>query len=379
MFAERYDTVYANVFNVQESLARGVANRLQSSLQPAAKTNVHALRGTDDVAAYDLYMKAEYLFAKRGGENLKHAVQFFDQAIARDPTFARAHAGLAMVYSILPGWTQADNSVLEKGEANARRAIELDSTLVEGRLALANTLTALGRSAEAEQEFARAVQMDPGNATGHQWRGANLTYRARGDDAIRELKVATTLDPLSAVAFSDLGFAAVGAHRWEDALAAFHEAAGLDSEMGPIYLSAGISYAEVGKVDSAVWAFDRAYKIDPQTPGTSAYRVWRYALVGKRAEAQAAFDEFNRTITGASRAGDMVVALLGLGNRGAALDALEAAAKQRWFTVTTSALGCDPTFAALKAEPRFIAVVKQLGQEICTDNAPTLIPAKAGQ
>jgi serine/threonine protein kinase/tetratricopeptide (TPR) repeat protein len=377
MFAERYDTVYANVFSVQESLARGVANRLQASLKPAAKTSVHALRGTDDVAAYDLYMKGEYLFARRGGENLKHAAQYFDQAIARDPNFARAHAGLAMVYSILPGWAQADNSVLQKGEASARRAIELDSTLVEGRLALANTLTALGRSAEAEQEFALAVAMDPGNATGHQWRGANFNYLARGDDAIRELKAATTLDPLSAVAFSDLAFAAMSAHRWADALAAFHEGTRIDPEMGPLYLTGAITYAELGKVDSAVWAFERAYKLDPETPGSTAYHVWRYAIVGKRAEAQAAFEEFNRTITGSSRAGDMVVAQLGLGNREAALAALEAAAKQRWFTVTTSALGCDPTFAAIKSEPRFIAVVKQLGQNMCADNAPPIIPPRA--
>ena len=379
MFAERYDTAYTNVFQVEEDLARGVANRLQATLKPAAKTDVHTLRGTADLAAYDLYLKGEYLFAKRGGENLRNAVQYFDQAIARDPAFARAHAGLAMVYSILPGWTQADNSVLQKGEANARRAIELDSTLVEGRLALANTLTALGRSAEAEQAFAVAVRMDPGNATGHQWRGANLNYLARGDDAIRELKMATTLDPLSAVAFSDLAFAAMAAHRWTDALAAFHEGVKLDPEMGPIYLTGAITYAEVGKIDSAVWAFDRAYKIDPETPGSTAYRVWRYALVGKRAEAQAAFEEFNRTITGSSRAGDMVVAQLGLGNREAALDALEAAAKQRWFTVTTSALGCDPTFASIQSEPRLIAVVKELGQAMCTDKAPPIIPGNAAK
>ena len=379
MFAERYDTVYANVFNVQESLAKGVANRLQASLAPAAKRDVHALRGTDDVAAYDLYMKGEYLFAKRGGENLKQAIQYFDQAIARDPTFARAHAGRAMVYSVLPSWTQADNTVLQKAEASARRAIELDSSLVEGHLALANTLSGLGRSADAEQQFARAVEMDPGSATGHQWRGANLSYQARGEDAMREGKVATKLDPLSAVAFSDLEFSSLLAHRWADALSAFHEATRIDPEIVPIYVSAGIAYAELGKVDSAEWAFDRAYEIDPTVPGTRAFRVWRYAIAGRRADAQKAFDEFNRTVTGNSRLGEMVIAQLGLGNRAAALDAIEAAAKQRSFYVTTAGLGCDPTYASLKSEPRFIVVVKQLGQVMCSDNAPLIIPAKTSR
>ncbi|MGH9424310.1 MAG: protein kinase domain-containing protein, partial [Thermoanaerobaculia bacterium] len=228
MFAERYDTAYTNVFQVEENLARGVANRLQASLKPAAKTDVHALRGTEDLEAYDLYLKGEYLFAKRGGENLKQAIRYFDQAIARDPDFARPYAGEAMAYSVLPGWTQADSTALQKGEAAARRAIELDSSLIEGRLALANILGALGRPAEAEQQFAAAVAMDPGNATGHQWRGANLIYLARADGAVSEVKQATKLDPLSAVAFSDLEFAALAAHKWRDAIDAMRGALKID-------------------------------------------------------------------------------------------------------------------------------------------------------
>jgi serine/threonine-protein kinase len=325
-------------------------------------------------------MKGEYLFAQRGGDNLKRALQYFDQAIARDPNFARAHAGRAMVYSVLPGWTEVvDNTSLQKAEESARRAIELDSTLVEGRLALANTLSALGRSAEADKQFVSALAMDPGNATGHQWRGGNLNYQARVDEAIQEGRTATKLDPLSAVAFSDLEFSLMLAHRWKESIDAFNAARKLDPGMVPIYITSGISYAELGKVDSAAWAWDQAYKLDPTISGVRSYRVWRYTLAGKPAEAQKAFEEFNRTVNGPSRLNDMVVALLGLGNRAAALDALEAAAKERSFYVATDGLGCDPTFAALWKEPRFVAVVKQLGQEMCADKAPPIIPARPGK
>jgi TolB-like protein/Tfp pilus assembly protein PilF len=378
MFAQRYDTVYSNVFAVEESLAKGVADRLEASLAPSAKRDVHALRGTDDVAAYDLYLKGEYLFALRGGENLKHAIQYFDQAIARDPNFARAHAGKAMAYSVLPGWTKSDNTVLQQGEASARRAIELDSSLVEGHLALANILSALGRSAEADQQFQAAIEMDPGNATGHQWRGANLVYQARGDEAVKEVKKATTLDPLSAVAFSDLEFSALAAHTWRESLDAMHSGLKIDPNIAQFYTTGALSYAELGKTDSAEWAWDQAYKIDPLQPNVAAYRVWRYMIAGNRAEAQKAFDEFNRTITGNSRLGDMVIAQLALGNRGAALDALEAAAKERSFYVTTAGLGCDPTYEALRTEPRFLKVVNDLGQKMCTDNVPPIIPARPG-
>ncbi len=377
MFAERYDTAYTNVFQVEESLARGVANRLQASLKPAAKRDVHALRGTDDIAAYDLYLKGEYLFAKRGGENLKQAIQYFDQAIARDPTFARAHAGRAMVYSVLPGWTQTDNSGLQKAEASARRAIELDPSLVEGHIALANTLSDLGRFAEAEQQFAAALEMDPGNATGHQWRGVNLAFLARMDDGIRVGIIATQLDPLSAVAFSDLELTYVVAHRWADAIAAFHEVLKIDPTMENTYVTAGIAYAELGKTDSAEAAWDHAYKTGPDLPGIRASHVWRYAIAGNWTEAQRAYDEVDRLVTGSSRKVDLAVANLALGNRDAALRALESAAEERSFYVTQAFLGCDPTYALLKKEPRFIAIVRDLGQVMCADDAPPMVKPSA--
>jgi eukaryotic-like serine/threonine-protein kinase len=381
MFAQRYDTVYSNVFAVEESLAKGVANRLEATLAPSAKRDVHALRGTDDVAAYDLYLKGEYLFALRGGENLKHAIQYFDQAIARDPNFARAHAGRAMVYSILPGWAQiADytgKSSLQQAEKSARRAIELDSRLVEGHLALANTLSALGESAQAEHQFVSALAMDPGSATGHQWRGSNLNYQAREDDAVREGTEATKLDPLSAVAFSDLEFTQMNAHKFADAITTFHRLIAIDSTAGSSYETAGVAFAAMGKTDSAEAEWDQIYRKDPMFPEARAYRVWRFAIAGKWADAQKAFEEFDKTITGSSRAGDMVIAELGLGNREAALSALEAVARQRSFYVATAALGCDPTYALLKSEPRFIAVVKELGQRMCSDNVLPIIPARA--
>ncbi len=377
MFAQRYDTAYTNVFQVEEGLARGVANKLQATLAPAAKRDVHALRGTDDVAAYDLYLKGEYLFALRGGENLNRSIQYFDQAIARDPNFARAHAGRAMAYSILPGWTQVDNTALQKAEKSARRAIELDPTLVEGHLGLANTLSALARSSEAEQQFVAALAMDPGNATGHQWRGGNLNLQAREDDAIREGRAATKLDPLSAVAFSDFEYTLMCAHRWADAIAAFHQVIAIDPAINSAYLNAGVAYAEMGKTDSAEWAWDKAYELGPSLPEVRAYHVWRYAIAGKWADAQKAFDEFDRTTTGSSRAGDLVFAYLGLGNREAALTALESVARQRSFYVTTSSVGCDPTYALIRSDPRFLAVVKQLGQGMCGDNVQTLIQARA--
>ena len=377
LFAQRYDTVYANVFQVQEALARGIANKLQASLTPGATTAVHALRGTDDVEAYDLFLKGQYFFAKRGRDNLNRSVDYFKRAIARDDNFARAHAGLAMVYSVLPGWAQVSGTTtLADAERSARRALAIDSTLVDGHVALANALTGLGRPAEAEQQFVVALKIDPRSATGHQWRGANLTLLGRGDEAIREGRIAVGLDPLSGVASSDLAYSLLSAQKLDDAIEVIHRLIEIDSSLTTPYWFLGLAYAFKGQPDRAAQAFDLAYRIDPIAPFVRAYRVWGFAIQGRQAEADRAFAEFDRTITGSSRQADMVVAYLGLGNREAALDALEVAAKQRSFLLATAALGCDPTYSLLRTEPRFIAVVKQFGQGMCKGSLTWPIPTR---
>ncbi len=377
LFAQRYDTVYANVFQVQEALARGVANRLRASLSPAAEQAVQAPRGTDDVEAYDLYLKGQYFFEKRGGDNLNRGIDYFKRAIARDGNFARAHAGLAMLYSILPGWTQVtDVMPLIEAERGARRALAIDSTLVEGRLALANALTGLGRPQEAEREFVVALAMDPRSATGHQWRGANLNLLGRSAEAIREGQIATELDPLSAVAWSDLGYILISARRFDDAIRAINRVIELEPALGMSYFYVGIAHTFKGQADSAARAFDEAYRADPSAPGVRAYRIWGFALKGQWSDADNAFAEFERTITGSSRHADLVIAYLGLGNRKAALAALEVAAQHGSYNVVISALGCDPTYSLLKSEPRFMAVVKQLGQGMCTGTVRWPIPQR---
>ncbi|MEP6509407.1 MAG: hypothetical protein ABJC63_14375, partial [Gemmatimonadales bacterium] len=135
---------------------------------------------------------------------------------------------------------------------------------------------------------------------------------------------------------------------------------------------------ELGKTDSAEWGWDHAYKTGPDLPGVRASRVWRYAIAGKWSEAHTAFDDVDRLVTGNSRNVDIAVASLALGNRDAALSALESAAKERSFYVTQAALGCDPTYALLKKESRFIAIVRQLGQVMCADDARPMVPARAG-
>ena len=360
----------------QDSITAAVANALHIQAGPTATTAV-AQRGTSDLDAYDLYMKGQYFFAKRGGENLRRAIDYYQRAIAKDARFGRAYAGLSMAYSVLPAFTQVSGDSLPNEAARlARQALAIDPTLAEGHLALANALSAQARPLEAEPEFVAAVARDPRNATAHQWHGDNLAILGQVDEAIREGRTAVDLDPLAAVASSDLAYSYISAGRFDEALHAARRATELDASLVYATATAGVAFAFGQKPDSAQMMFERLFRADSMAPSVRAYYVWRFALAGRWAEAEKELAAVERTITGGSRDLDLVIANVALGNSTVALDALERAARQRSFYVSTSAFGCDPTFDLLKAEPRFIAVVKQLGQGICPAKVKWPIPAR---
>lgn len=360
----------------QDSITAAVSRTLRLQAAPGA-VSAQVQRGTKDVEAYDLYLKGQHFFAKRGGDNLRRSVDYYQRAIARDSNFAQAHAGLSIVTSVLPAYVQANgDSLTIEAFRHARRALALDSSLSDAHLAMANALMVNLQPVEAVAEFEAAIARDPRNVTAHQWYGDLLTVLARSDDAIREGKSAVDLDPLSAVASNDLAYSYVSAGRYEDAVRAGHRALELDPTFGYAMYYAGMGFAFLQRPDSARAMFERLFQYDSLAPNSRAYRVWGYALGGQWPEAEAQLSALERTITGGSRDLDLAIANSALGNRDAALDALERAAKLHSFYAANTAFGCDPTFSALKTEPRFLAVLKQLGQGLCPGTPKWPIPPR---
>lgn len=368
-----------NFAAAQDSITAAVRNALH--LAAAGGGSASQQRGTNDMAAYDDYLKGQFLFAKRGGDNLLRAVAYFKRAIARDAKFARAYAGLAMVYGILPGYTQvgSTDSVAREAERFARQALAIDATVVDGRLALANALAAQAQPAEAEQEFRKALILDPRNATAHQWIGAVLNVLGRHDEAIREGRAAVDLDPLSAVARNDLAYSLVSAGRYDEALTETRRLRELDARFAFVDFYAGLAFAMGQQTDSATAAFDRFFKLDSMAPEARAMQVWRFALAADWPAAERELNALTRTIVGGSRDIDIAIASVALGDRESALAALEREGARRSYYLATLAVGCDPTFIPLRSEPRFLAVVKAAGQQTCTGPTKWPIPARPGR
>ena len=367
-----------NFASAQDSITAAVAQALH--IQPSAGTaSALAQRGTNDPEAYDLYLKGQHFFIRRGGENMRRAIDYFQRAIARDSNFARAYAGLAMLLTVMPSYVPANgDSMTIEAARLARRALAIDPTLSDGHLALADVLTIQAQPTEAEPEYLAAVAADPRNVTAHQWHGDNLMYLARTDDAIREARAAVALDPLSSVADNDLAYNLVSAGQFDEAIRAAHRALEIDSTLGYSQMYLGLGFAFAQRPDSAAQMFDRLFRGDSLLPTARGYRVWEFALAGRWPEAERELASIERMNPGGERDVDLVIANVAMGNNAAALDALEHATRTRSFYATNIAWGCDPTFGLLKSEPRFAAALKQLGQSLCVSKVKWPIPARPG-
>ncbi|PYS74517.1 MAG: hypothetical protein DMF73_03285, partial [Acidobacteria bacterium] len=151
--------------------------------------------------AYQFYLRGRFYWNKRTPEGLKKAIEQFQQAVDKDPSYALAYAGLADAYSTLPGYTATPaNEVVQKASATAARAIELDPDLAEAHASLAGTMMNFNSDpAVAEKELQRAIELNPNYPTAHHWYALLLANLGRIDEAKREIRRAQQLDPLSLI------------------------------------------------------------------------------------------------------------------------------------------------------------------------------------
>ncbi|MEP7347884.1 MAG: protein kinase, partial [Gemmatimonadaceae bacterium] len=187
LWSESYERRMADVFQVQDDIAGSIAGALRLTLGERPSPN-GPRRGTADLAAYDLYLRGRFFWNQRGAVALQRAAGYFEQAIARDPKYAQAHAGLADALGLLPiyGTTPAD-SAYPLARAAVERALALDSTLAEAHTTLGLILKSTGKWDSAGAAFRRALALDSTYATAHQWYSENLIITGRPAEAVVEL------------------------------------------------------------------------------------------------------------------------------------------------------------------------------------------------
>ena len=219
IWERQYAGKRSDLIKMQERMAGDIAQALRSTLSAADIQQV-TRQGTQNVEAYDLYLKGRYAWNVRDRAKLQAAISYFNQAIEKDPSFALAYSGLADVYSVLPNFFGNPNEDFPKSNAAARKALELDPTLAHPHAVLgANEMEFDWDFAGGEAEFKKAFALDPNDATAHQWYAERISELGRHQEALAEINEARALDPLSPVITRVMGGILVDAGQYDQAIA----------------------------------------------------------------------------------------------------------------------------------------------------------------
>ena len=220
LWAETYDRKLTDIFTVESEIAKTIADTLRAKLT-GSEERMMSKKPTANPEAYEFYLKGRFFWNKRTGVDLRKAIDYFNQAVAKDPSYALAYAGLADAYVLLSGFGAASpKDSLPEAKAAAEKGLDLDGTLGEAHASLAQALLAYDFNfARANREFRRAIELNPNYATAHHWYGESvLTPLGQFEDGVAELKRALQLDPLSVIINADVGTVLTSARRYDEAI-----------------------------------------------------------------------------------------------------------------------------------------------------------------
>jgi TolB-like protein/tetratricopeptide (TPR) repeat protein len=361
LWAEIYDRKLTDIFAVESDIAKTIADTLQAKLTGSEK-QMMAAQPTSNTEAYELYHKGRSLWEKRSGDNIPKAIAFYEQAIARDPNYALAYAGLADAYVLLPFYGSAPRrDATAKAREAARKALQLDPNLSEGHCALGKILNFDDIDLTASvREFQRAIALQPNNATAHHWYGNGpLVSLGRFEEAIAEGKRSVELDPLSPVINTDFGATLYIARRYDDAIPQLRKAVELDPTFFYSHDNLGIGLQLKGDLPGAIAEFETAKQLsdDPQ-----ALALWASAKAyagDKKAALQTLSDldkmSQHREVLAYSRA----LIYLGLNDKNEAMRQLEQSFAERDGS-DIGTIKVDPLLDSLHGDSRFEALVQKV-------------------
>lgn len=360
LWAERYERDLVDVLRLQSEVARAVAREIRVAVQPDETRRLARTRPVDP-EAYEAYLKGRHWWNKRTDAGYEEARQFFQQAIAKDPSYALAYSGLADGYS-----TPAVKGLIPPQEAysNARqaatRALELDDTLAEAHASLAYIKTFYDWDwSGAEREFKRAIELSPGYASAHQWYAILLAFLGRWDEALAEARESRQLDPLSLIINRDLGAILYLARDHDAAIEQLRKTLEIDPTFAQAYVTLGMAYLAKGRATEAVAAGEKAMALSGGDTYSLAAVGRIYGSAGKRAEALKTLEALaERSKTRYVSPFDVAQIHVGLGDHEKSLTWLERAYREK-----SAALGyvnVSPFFDSLRPDPRFQDLLRRL-------------------
>jgi DNA-binding winged helix-turn-helix (wHTH) protein/tetratricopeptide (TPR) repeat protein len=363
VWGECFDERLTDIFTVQDAIAGRLAAALVSNLTAEERLRV-ARRDTADHEAYHSYLKGRYHWNTRAEEGLKKAVQHFEQAIARDPGYALAHAGLADCYTLLgsAGYgVLPPAEALDRARAAATKALEVDPDLAEAHTSLALVKFRLDWDwGLAETEFRRAIQLSPGYASAHHFYGLYLSAMGRATEAVASLRLAQELDPLSLIIGAALARVFHFARQYERAFEQCLKTLEMDPQFAEAHMNLALVYVQRSMFAEAVERLQRATATAGRRPLMQAILGYVHGLSGDVDQARRTLDELG----GLAAEGRipmlyLVYPCIGLGETERAFELLETAYRERSGLLVF--LKVEPIFDTLRADPRFEDLLRRMG------------------
>ncbi|MBL8212067.1 MAG: hypothetical protein JNK87_15225 [Bryobacterales bacterium] len=368
LWGERFDRKLTSVPLLREQIVREIASTLHLRLSESRRRNP-AGREAVSPEAHRNYLRGRYHWNRRTAGGLNLAIDYFQRAIAEDPAYALAYAGLAESYAVFSYYSPTPpGEIAVKGMAAARKALELDPSLSEAWTARAHLESDYEwRWEAAEQHFRQAIALDDNNATAHHWFSEHLAAMGRFAEQWDEINRAAALDPLSPVIANNRGRALYFTGRYDDAAgiyrkvaAEFPQSGNPRQDLGKVLLVKGM-YREATEEFHKMQELGGAYI-------HSGLLALAYGLAGDSGRAR----EIQQSLIARSGRGYlppyvMALAALGLGDRNGALTWIEKAANERSQTLRW--IGVEPLFDGLRDEPRFRAVVLRMGLPLLSPSA----------
>ena len=363
LWAETFDRKLTDIFAVESEIAKTIADTLQAKLTGSEKTAM-SKKPTANPEAYELYLKGRFFWNKRTSADLRKAVDYFNQAIAKDSNYALAYAGLADAFAMYPDYgVEAPADAYPRAKSAAMKALELDNTLGQPHAALGLVYANFEHDfAKSIGEFERVAQLDPNYATAHQWINTGLEPTGQFDRSIAETKHAIELDPLSLIINADLAYSYFNARRFDDALAQSQKTLEIDPSFHVARGYLGLALQFKGQLAEAIPEFRTAAASNDE-PFSQALLGQALARAGMRDEAQRILSRLEERardhfVTGWS----LAVIRLALGDKEGALAALDLALQQHAPEIVL--IKYDPLFDDLRGDPHFEALVqKVVGKE----------------
>jgi tetratricopeptide (TPR) repeat protein len=360
LWAEIYDRKLTDIFAVESDIAKTIADTLQAKLTGSEK-QMMASQPTTDTTANEFYHKGRSLWEKRTGDNIPKAIEFYGQAIARDPNYALAYAGLANAYVLLPFYTatrRADSYT--KAKEAALKALQLDPSVAEAHVALGKLNFFHMDLAGSMREYQRAIELKPNSATAHQWFSNDpLVSYGRFDEAIAEGRRAVELDPLSVVINADLGLTFYLSRRYDDAIGQLRKTLAIDPTSFYAHYSLGIALQLKGDLSAAISEYEKAKQLSDDSYVIALLGAAKGLAGDKKAAEQALknLDQIfqNQDVDEYSRA----LLFLSLNNKEEALRSVERAVAARDGSSLTW-IKVDPLLDPLRGDPRFEALVEKV-------------------